>query len=344
MRRSSRPSAADSKESATLVPSSPERGIAARRLLHGDPGLLPRRRRGRRDGGGALGVEPQDDALRRDLVDVQLQRGAGLDPVRQLRGERDAGQHDHAVLLPARGDARHHRRPRAQGEVGHLRLQQQRLDRDDGIDHRVKDDAPRPNTHSMERGLYIAASGMLAEQIRQDQIANDLANASTPGYKADRTSQSGFGDLLLANSATGATVGSQGTAVQVSKIETDFSPKPARETGEPLDFAIVGEGFFAVQTDRGTRYTRNGQFTADAQGRLVTAQGDPVLGRNGQPAVGRPRRPRGPAQPPDRQPRATRARTATRSSPARPPATAAARSAPAPSRAPAPTRRARWST
>ena len=46
----------------------------------------------------------------------------------------------------------------------------------------------------MERGLYIAASGMLAEQVRQDQIANDLANAATPGYKADRTSQAGFGE------------------------------------------------------------------------------------------------------------------------------------------------------
>lgn len=133
----------------------------------------------------------------------------------------------------------------------------------------------------MERGLYIAASGMLAEQVRQDQIANDLANAATPGYKADRTSQAGFGELLLANSATGATVGPQGTAVQVSAVETDFSPKPAKDTGEPLDFAIVGEGFFAVQTARGTRYTRNGQFSADAQGRLVTAQGDPVLGRGG---------------------------------------------------------------
>ena len=133
----------------------------------------------------------------------------------------------------------------------------------------------------MERGLYIAASGMLAEQVRQDQIANDLANAATPGYKADRTSQAGFGELLLANSATGATVGPQGTAVQVSAVETDFSPKPAKDTGEPLDFAVVGEGFFAVQTARGTRYTRNGQFQADAQGRLVTAQGDPVLGRGG---------------------------------------------------------------
>jgi flagellar basal-body rod protein FlgF len=119
----------------------------------------------------------------------------------------------------------------------------------------------------MDRGLYIAASGMLAEQIRQDQIANDLANASTPGYKADRTSQRTFGDLLLANSATGATVGPQSTAVQVDKIVTDFAAKPARETGEPLDFAITGEGFFAVQTAQGTRYTRNGQFSLDPQGR-----------------------------------------------------------------------------
>jgi flagellar basal-body rod protein FlgF len=133
----------------------------------------------------------------------------------------------------------------------------------------------------MERGLYIAASGMLAEQIRQDQIANYLANASTPGYKADRTSQRTFGALLLANSVTGATVGPQSTAVQVDKVVTDFSAKPARDTGEPLDFAIVGDGFFAVQTAQGTRYTRNGQFAVDPQGRLVTAQGDPVLDAGG---------------------------------------------------------------
>jgi flagellar basal-body rod protein FlgF len=135
----------------------------------------------------------------------------------------------------------------------------------------------------MDRGLYIAASGMLAEQIRQDQIANDLANASTPGYKADRTAQRTFGDLLLANSETGQAVGTQSTAVQVDRIETDFTAKPARETGEPLDFAIVGEGFFAVQTARGVRYTRNGQFGISPQGLLVTAQGDSVLDRNGRP-------------------------------------------------------------
>jgi flagellar basal-body rod protein FlgG len=135
----------------------------------------------------------------------------------------------------------------------------------------------------MDRGLYIAASGMLAEQVRQDQIANDLANSATPGYKADRTTQTSFNSLLLANSVTGQVVGPQGTAVEVDKVSTDFTPQPARDTGEPLDFAIVGEGFFAVQTANGTAYTRNGQFMADAQGRLVTTQGDPVLGRGGQP-------------------------------------------------------------
>ena len=137
----------------------------------------------------------------------------------------------------------------------------------------------------MDRGLYIAASGMLAEQVRQDQIANDLANASTSGYKSDRTAQRTFGDLLMDNSVTGAQIGSQSTAVQVDKIETDFSPAPARDTGEPLDFAIVGEGFFAVRTAQGTRYTRNGEFAANAQGQLVTSTGDQVLGRNGQPVT-----------------------------------------------------------
>jgi flagellar basal-body rod protein FlgG len=135
----------------------------------------------------------------------------------------------------------------------------------------------------MDRGLYIAASGMLAEQVRQDQIANDLANSATPGYKADRTTQTSFNALLLANSVTGQVIGSQGTAVQVDKVSTDFTPQPAQDTGEPLDFAITGDGYFAVQTANGVAYTRNGQFMADAQGRLVTAQGDPVLGRGGRP-------------------------------------------------------------
>ena len=135
----------------------------------------------------------------------------------------------------------------------------------------------------MDRGLYIAASGMLAEQLRQDQIANDLANASTSGYKSERTTQQTFGELLLTNSVTGADVGTQTTGVQVTNTVTDWTPQPLKDTGEPLDFAINGDGFFAVRTDDGVRYTRNGEFAADENGRLVTAAGDPVLGRNNQP-------------------------------------------------------------
>jgi flagellar basal-body rod protein FlgF len=133
----------------------------------------------------------------------------------------------------------------------------------------------------MERGLYIAASGMLSETVRQDQIANDLANASTPGYKADRSTQRSFGELLLANRLTGQPIGGLGMGVQIGRSVTDLAPAPLRETGEPLDFAVEGTGFFAVRTAQGIRYTRNGQFSVSAQGRLVDSLGNEVVGRNG---------------------------------------------------------------
>jgi flagellar basal-body rod protein FlgF len=135
----------------------------------------------------------------------------------------------------------------------------------------------------MERGLYIAASGMLAELRRQDQIANDLANAATPGYKSDRSTQQSFGEMLLANGKTGQTVGRLGLGVQIDETTTDWSPQALRQTDEPLDFGIQGEGFFAVRTGDGVFYTRNGQFTLSPQGILTTARGDVVLGRNGAP-------------------------------------------------------------
>ncbi|HEX2084299.1 MAG TPA: flagellar hook-basal body protein [Solirubrobacteraceae bacterium] len=135
----------------------------------------------------------------------------------------------------------------------------------------------------MERGLYIAASGMLSEMQRQDLIANDLANASTPGYKADRTAQHSFSELLLANRQTGATIGALGTGVSITRQVTDLSPQALRETGEPLDFAITGEGFFGVQAQDGLRFTRNGRFMADGEGRLTDQLGNPVVGRGGRP-------------------------------------------------------------
>jgi flagellar basal-body rod protein FlgF len=135
----------------------------------------------------------------------------------------------------------------------------------------------------MERGLYIAASGMLSEQVRQDLLANDLANASTPGYKADRATQREFEEMLLQNTRSGETIGSLGQGVAIDRQATDWRPQATRRTDEPLDFAIAGEGFFAVQGADGVAYTRNGRFQASPDGVLVTATGETVLGRNGGP-------------------------------------------------------------
>jgi flagellar basal-body rod protein FlgF len=133
----------------------------------------------------------------------------------------------------------------------------------------------------MDLGLDIAASGMVAEQVRQDQLANDLSNASTPGFKPDETPQHSFGAILLANTEGGAAVGSVNEGVALGKAFTNMTPGSMQETGEPLDFAIEGNGFFAVKTPQGVRYTRDGQFTASAKGVLTDASGDPVLGAKG---------------------------------------------------------------
>jgi len=135
----------------------------------------------------------------------------------------------------------------------------------------------------MDLGLQIAASGMVAEQARQSQLANDLANTSTPGYKPDRTPQHSFGEVLLANSPGSATVGSVVQGVSLGATVTNLAPSSLQETGEPLDFAIEGTGFFAVRTPEGVRYTRDGQFTTSAQGQLTDAAGNPVLSQAGAP-------------------------------------------------------------
>jgi flagellar basal-body rod protein FlgF len=135
----------------------------------------------------------------------------------------------------------------------------------------------------MDLGLYIAATGMLTEQTRQDQLSNDLANATTPGFKADRTPQHSFGSMLLANTEGGTAIGSVDQGVALGKTYTDMTPASLQETGEPLDFAIQGSGFFAVKTSQGVRYTRDGQFTASAAGVLTDVSGNPVLDRAGAP-------------------------------------------------------------
>ncbi len=135
----------------------------------------------------------------------------------------------------------------------------------------------------MDVGLNIASAGMLAEQVQEDQISNDLANASTPGFKASSSVQQSFGSLLLQNTANGQAIGSIDTGVDVSKGQTNLSQGPMQQTGRPLDFAVQGSGFFAVRTANGVQYTRNGQFSVSDKGQLIDQYGDDVLSQTGSP-------------------------------------------------------------
>ncbi len=128
----------------------------------------------------------------------------------------------------------------------------------------------------MLKGLFIARAGMIPRQHRLDVVANNLANINTIGYKKDEL----FFNKLIKAMAPGAD-GEVDTTDPLKEI-TDFSPGMLRKTDNPLDVAIVGEGFFTIRTEDGEVFTRNGNFTLDAEGRLITQDGHPVLGRNGE--------------------------------------------------------------
>jgi flagellar basal-body rod protein FlgG len=85
------------------------------------------------------------------------------------------------------------------------------------------------------------------------------------------------------HSSDGSTVGPLGQGAAIDKQQTDLRPQALRDTGQPLDLAVTGDGYFGVQTKQGVRYTRNGAFTADAKGNLVDQMGNQVLGVGGKP-------------------------------------------------------------
>src|SRR5688572_15554081 len=112
----------------------------------------------------------------------------------------------------------------------------------------------------MDRGLYVAATGMLAEMNRQDALANNLANATTPGFKADRMRQQEFARVLLAKREDNSVRGTMSTGPVAEQV-TILGQGEIRQTDNPFDLAVAGEGFFALRTPGGVSYTRNGQFT-----------------------------------------------------------------------------------
>lgn len=136
----------------------------------------------------------------------------------------------------------------------------------------------------MIRGIYSSASGMIAETLRNDTIANNLANANTAGYKKDIALSQDFQSMLIHRINDGPqapAIGSLGTGAMVNEVAVIHTAGPMRPTGNSLDVAIEGKGYFAVETPNGLRYTRNGTFSRSAQGELVTGDGFRVRGENG---------------------------------------------------------------
>lgn len=134
--------------------------------------------------------------------------------------------------------------------------------------------------------IYPVLSGALAQEKRLELITNNLANVSTSGFKKDIAVFEGVTPLLIDAAGTEIQamtrlLGSDATFGLLKEVRTDFSSGAIQVTGEPLDLAVQGEGFFAVQSPQGVRYTRNGHFTLDVDGQLVTTSGFPVLGSGG---------------------------------------------------------------
>ncbi|MDT8903767.1 flagellar basal-body rod protein FlgF [Anaeroselena agilis] len=143
----------------------------------------------------------------------------------------------------------------------------------------------------MIRGIYVAGSGMMTEATRTDVIANNLANASTAGYRKDVAIGKDFRSMLIRRINDGPNsplIGSMGVGSVIDEVATIHEQGGIRPTGNKFDLAIEGRGFFAVETPAGVRYTRNGGFTRSAQGELVTVDGYRVLGQGGAIQLGDP--------------------------------------------------------
>jgi flagellar basal-body rod protein FlgF len=146
----------------------------------------------------------------------------------------------------------------------------------------------------MLRGIYTSASGMSAMQSKLDILSNNLANVDLAGYKKDTSVMKAFPDIQIRRQNDDGVVafplgsydkmpfvGKLGTGVELNESFTNYSQGSLKETNNDFDLALDGKGFIAVETEKGERYTRNGSFTIDKEGYLVTKDGYKVLSEDG---------------------------------------------------------------
>jgi len=132
----------------------------------------------------------------------------------------------------------------------------------------------------MDSGYYAAMTGLVARSQAFDTAAANLANAQTPGYRAEREF---FRSILLGPDADDSQLGQAVNRYGLLGGDLlNLSQGSLQPTGNPLDLALEGQGFFAIESPRGTRYTRDGSFHRSQKGLLVTDAEEPVLSSAGQ--------------------------------------------------------------
>ncbi|MFS0645537.1 flagellar hook-basal body protein [Siminovitchia sp. 179-K 8D1 HS] len=141
----------------------------------------------------------------------------------------------------------------------------------------------------MLRGLYTAVSGMYASQRKTEMLSNNMANAQTPGYKADQAYSRAFPEMLLdrmdpSGMIQSRRIGSLHTGVYVQEVIPRFIQGDLRQTDRPTDLAVSDRGngavLFSIEQNGQVKYTRNGRFTVDPSGFLTTESGYYVLDEN----------------------------------------------------------------
>ena len=140
----------------------------------------------------------------------------------------------------------------------------------------------------MFKGFYQLTSAMLSQGRRLDVVSHNMTHISTAGYKLDRYTDSTFQDVLISrvgnkNKAVSTEMGEETYILAPSELVTDFTQGSMEETTLPLDFAIIGDGFFAIDRDGDVAYTRNGSFNLDDEGYLCLWGQGRVLNSEGQP-------------------------------------------------------------
>ena len=131
----------------------------------------------------------------------------------------------------------------------------------------------------------MLGSGLITQSRKLTAISNNIANAETNGYKKQKVSTTTFGEMVISrlDSQSSTPIGSLSLATIADKTNVIHSEGTLKSTDRALDFAIVGEGFFAVRGNNGVRYTRNGSFNVDEEGYLILNNEGRVLGADGNP-------------------------------------------------------------